>query len=216
MTLPRRRRHGAPITISGHFSRPLYAAPESAEVPFSIACLRRAQPIGSASSAVAAREELSRVGHDLAGERAGSGVHLVEPRTIALLASDGSPCPAARFASGTRVQVYRCGMDELMTTDACTMPTTDRPLRLAEFDALFAEAVRSVAYEGNLVRLHLSGPAGLRDRVRDLAERETACCSFFSFVIDGEPDDLMLEISAPPEQRNILKGLARRAVEMSA
>ena len=89
-----------------------------------------------------------------------------------------------------------------MNTTACTMPTAERPLRLAEFDALFADAVRSVAYEN--------------DRVRDLAERETACCSFFSFVVDGESDDLTLEVSVPPQHRDILKALAARAVEQSA
>ena len=46
-----------------------------------------------------------------------------------------------------------------MNTTACTMPTAERPLRLAEFDALFAETVRSVAYENDLVRMHLSGAA---------------------------------------------------------
>lgn len=103
-----------------------------------------------------------------------------------------------------------------MNTTACTMPTAERPLRLAEFDALFAETVRSVAHENDLVRMHLSGAAGLRDRVRALADRETACCSFFSFVVDGESDDLMLEVSVPPEHRDILKALASRAVEQSA
>jgi hypothetical protein len=28
-------------------------------------------------------------------------------------------------------------MDDLMTTTVCTLPTAERPLRLAEFDALF-------------------------------------------------------------------------------
>ena len=28
-----------------------------------------------------------------------------------------------------------------ITTDACTLPTAERPMRVAEFDALFAEAV---------------------------------------------------------------------------
>lgn len=102
-----------------------------------------------------------------------------------------------------------------MNSTACTMPTAERPLRLAEFDALFAETVRSVAYEQDLVRMHLTGATGLRARVRDLAERETACCSFFTFVVDGESDDLMLEVSVPPEHRDILKALAARAVEMS-
>src|SRR5689334_7657995 len=97
---------------------------------------------------------------------------------------------AVTLASGTWVQAYRWRMDELMWTSACTLPTVERPVRLAEFDALFADAVRSVRREAGQLRLHLTGPEGLRERVRDLAERETACCSFFSFVITGTSDDL--------------------------
>ena len=107
-------------------------------------------------------------------------------------------------------------MNELMATTACTMPTSERPLRLAEFDSLFADSVRSVALEGDLAWMHLTGPEGLRDRVRDLAERETACCSFFSFVIDGESDDVIMQVAVPPEHRDILKALSARAVEKSA
>ena len=103
-----------------------------------------------------------------------------------------------------------------MVTDACTLPTTERPLRLAEFDALFSEAVRSVERHGQRVRMHLTGTPDLRDRVRDLAERESACCSFFTFAIDGTPGNVTLEISVPPERRDILAALADRAVELSA
>ena len=103
-----------------------------------------------------------------------------------------------------------------MTTDACTLPTTQRPLRLDEFDALFAESVRTVERTADTVRMHLTGATGLRGRVRDLAERETACCSFFTFLVDGHDGDLRLEISAPPERRDILIALAERARELSA
>lgn len=103
-----------------------------------------------------------------------------------------------------------------MTTDACTLPTEDRPLRLAEFDTLFAETMRSVERHDDVVRLHLVGPAGLRNRVRDLAERETTCCSFFTFVVEGVDNDLTLEISVPPERREILRALADRATHLTA
>jgi len=103
-----------------------------------------------------------------------------------------------------------------MSTEACSLPTADRPMRLEELDSLFADSVRSVSREGNVVRLHLTGSAGLRDRVRDLTERETACCSFFTFEIEGGADDLLLEISVPPERRDILEALALRAIAMSA
>jgi hypothetical protein len=47
--------------------------------------------------------------------------------------------------------------------------------------------------------------------VRDLVSRETACCSFFGFVVEGREDDLTLHVSVPPERRAILDALADRA-----
>jgi hypothetical protein len=107
-------------------------------------------------------------------------------------------------------------MENLMGTDACTMPTEDRSLRLAEFDALFSEAVQSVERAELSVRMHLKGPSGLRETVRDLAERETACCSFFTFVVDGTDADLTLDVTVPQGRADILDGLADRAIELSA
>ena len=107
-------------------------------------------------------------------------------------------------------------MDNLWTTEACTLPTAERPLRLAEFDALFAQNVRGVERDGDTVRLRLSGEAGLLERARDLAERETACCSFFTFLIEGVDCDASMEVSVPPEHRDILNALAHRAVELSS
>ena len=108
------------------------------------------------------------------------------------------------------------GMESFLNTDACTMPTAERPLRLAEFDALFATAVRSVERRGNDVRVHLAGEEGLVAQVRDLTERETSCCSFFTFSINGNDQDLTLDISVPPVRREILDALAERARELSA
>ncbi|MFI5627564.1 hypothetical protein ACIA03_29175 [Nocardioides sp. NPDC051685] len=107
-------------------------------------------------------------------------------------------------------------MESLLNTDACTMPTAERPLRLAEFDALFASAVRSVERRGNDVRMRLTGGDGLVERVRDLTARETSCCSFFAFTVDGNDQDLTLDISVPPARQEILDALAERAQELSA
>lgn len=107
-------------------------------------------------------------------------------------------------------------MENLLTTDACTMPTAERPLRLAEFDDLFATSVRGVRRRGDGVLMQLTGTEGLLERVRDLAARETACCSFFTFTIEGTDQDLTLDISVPPDRREILDALAERAQELSA
>ncbi len=124
--------------------------------------------------------------------------------------------PSLGLASGTWVQVYRRRMDDLLSTPACTMPSAERPLRLAEFDGLFADAVRRVEGDGELVQLRMAGPAGLRERVRDLTDRESSCCSFFGFGLAGSDDDLVLTVRVPAEHREILAALADRAAVLSA
>lgn len=125
------------------------------------------------------------------------------------------PNPAG-LAFRTQVRVYSSDMDDLLATDACTLPTAERPLRLAEFDTLFTEAVTGVERAGNSARLHLSGDDRLADRVRDLADRESACCSFFTFAIETQPQGLTLHITVPPQRMDILSSLADRAQELSA
>jgi hypothetical protein len=100
--------------------------------------------------------------------------------------------------------------------DACTLPTAERPLRLAEFDDLFATAVRRVDQVDEIhARLHLTGPAGLAARVRDLAARETACCSFFTFTTTGQPvvdgEAVVLDIEVPAAHAAVLASLVQRA-----
>src|SRR5690349_22714458 len=97
--------------------------------------------------------------------------------------------------------------------DECTLPSAERPLRLAEFDALFAAAVRRVETLGPAhARLHLSGPAGLEATVRDLTARETQCCSFFAFTVTTDGDDLTLDVRVPDRYAEILAALVARAV----
>lgn len=107
-------------------------------------------------------------------------------------------------------------MDHLLTTDACTLPTVERPMRLVEFDDLFRDSVHAVDREGLTTRLHLRGPAGLRDRVLDLTRRESSCCSFFEFTIEGDDAALTLGIAVPAARADILDALTDRAIELSA
>jgi hypothetical protein len=105
--------------------------------------------------------------------------------------------------------------------DACTLPTAERPLRLAEFDALFASAVRQVAAVGPThVRLRLTGPAGLAATVRDLTARESGCCTFFTFTVTPAPADdgeaLILDIEVPARYADVLASLAGRAGTIAA
>ncbi|MEV4276488.1 hypothetical protein [Actinoplanes xinjiangensis] len=100
--------------------------------------------------------------------------------------------------------------------DACTLPTAERPLRLAEFDDLFTTAVRDVEHAGAThARLSLTGPAGLTARVRDLTARETGCCSFLTFTVIAQPatdgEAVLLDIEVPAAHADVLASLAQRA-----
>ena len=117
--------------------------------------------------------------------------------------------------SGPRSGFIVSRMDNLMATEACTLPTAERPLRLAEFDALFASCLTRLTADSDGVRMELRGDTGLYERVKDLAIREATCCSFFTFIVDGTDTHVDLSISVPPARRDILDALTARAAEVS-
>jgi hypothetical protein len=97
--------------------------------------------------------------------------------------------------------------------DACTLPEAQQPLRVAEFDELFAGSLLS-ATRPAATRLHLrlAGPTGLEDTVRDLAARESECCSFFTFTTTAAaPGDVTLDIEVSAEHADVLDALVARA-----
>ncbi|WP_020525254.1 hypothetical protein [Catelliglobosispora koreensis] len=101
--------------------------------------------------------------------------------------------------------------------EACTLPTAERPLRLAEFDTLFTGLTTLDRLTPTHARLHLTGPAGLEEVVRDLTARETACCSFFTFTVTPVTDrQLTLDIEVPAAHTAVLEALAGRAETIAA
>jgi hypothetical protein len=107
------------------------------------------------------------------------------------------------------------GMD-LLNIDACTLPSVERPLRLSELDALFRESLTAVEHDDEVAVLHLSGPPGLVARTRDLTARESDCCTFFGFELEGTDGKLALRGTVPPERVDVLVGLVARAQEARA
>lgn len=94
---------------------------------------------------------------------------------------------------------------------ACTLPTAQRPLRRAEFDELFAHGVAERLHPRQL-RVTLAGGPDLAATVRDLAARETECCSFFTFDVNVvPPGQVRLDIEVPAGQIAVLDALEARA-----
>ena len=95
----------------------------------------------------------------------------------------------------------------------CTLPTPERPLRVAQFDDLFAATLRSIDLAGPThARLVLAGDQAVADRARTLTGAETACCSFFTFGVSGPEEGLVtLDIDVPAAYAEVLAGLIARA-----
>ncbi|MEH1101320.1 hypothetical protein [Micromonospora sp. CPCC 205561] len=108
---------------------------------------------------------------------------------------------------------HHCTAEAAWVPDACTLPTAARPLRLAEFDRFFREAVRGVArLSARHLRLRLAGTARAERAARDLTARESSCCSFFAFELSRSgPDALTLDIRVPAAHVGVLDGLAEQA-----
>jgi len=93
--------------------------------------------------------------------------------------------------------------------DACTLPMAERPLRIAEFDDLFTFVVRAERRAPTLLDLAL--PRNVEVTARDLARRESECCSFFTFEFESVGDDVVMRIGVPPERAEVLDALEARA-----
>ncbi|TDB83443.1 hypothetical protein E1264_28385 [Actinomadura sp. KC216] len=107
--------------------------------------------------------------------------------------------------------------DDGWTPQACTLPTAERPLRVAEFDALFADAVTAVRPDGpGRVRLELRADPLVAGRAAELAARETGCCSFFTFTLTATGGALELQARVDEPHIEVLDAMAARATRISA
>jgi len=95
---------------------------------------------------------------------------------------------------------------------SCTLPAARLPRRVAEFDALFTDAVRGIERVGpQRLRLELQASPQAAGRAAKLAAAETECCSFFTFTLTATGGGLALEVSVPQPYIGVLDGLAGRA-----
>ncbi|UGQ11819.1 hypothetical protein LO772_34485 [Yinghuangia sp. ASG 101] len=94
----------------------------------------------------------------------------------------------------------------------CTLPTREQPLRMGEFDDLFAASLRGVV-RPEPARARLLLVADAEPVARELASRETGCCAFFAFGF--EPGDatgtVWMDVSVPASRIEVLDALVARA-----
>ncbi|HWH99736.1 MAG TPA: hypothetical protein VNT27_05350 [Propionibacteriaceae bacterium] len=101
-------------------------------------------------------------------------------------------------------------IEELTVLEGCTLPTIERPLRLAEFDDLFSTALTAqTRLSAGVLRWSLDPRA--EALARDLAARESQCCSFFTFTFTSDGDTVQMDVRVPAVQSAVLDALAARA-----
>lgn len=100
---------------------------------------------------------------------------------------------------------------------ACTLPTAEQPLRLVEFDRLFATDVRATdRLAADRLRLELTADPEVAARAANLTVRETACCSFFVFTLTASAGQVTLDVTVPESYINVLDALATHAARSAA
>lgn len=101
------------------------------------------------------------------------------------------------------------GMAETWVPEACTLPTAERPIRVAEFDTLLGTAVRGVdRMDETRLRLELDPSPDIAGRAAQLAAKETGCCSFFTFTLTADGAGVRLDVAVPEGRTDVLDALA--------
>lgn len=95
---------------------------------------------------------------------------------------------------------------------SCSLPTNEQPLRIAEFDRLFAESVLRFR-RTDATKLDLVLSAEAEGAARDLATRETACCSFFGFQFASAGPRVVMSITVPESHTDVLDALTERVAD---
>lgn len=106
--------------------------------------------------------------------------------------------------------------DGTWVPQGCTLPASERPVRGADFDGLFAGAVRGVKRVGPArLRFDLQPSPQVAGRAAELVAAEAGCCSFFTFILTVTGGRLVLEVTVPASHIAVLGALADRAAAVT-
>jgi thioredoxin len=133
-------------------------------------------------------------------------------RTVTTMVG-AQPAPVLRglFETARTGDAGTGGGSSWVPGDACTLPTADRPMRVAEFDELF-RSVREIDRVGSTrLRLVFDETGAVAAQARELTARESECCSFFDFDVSSGDDRVVVDVRVPDSRAVVLDGLATQA-----
>ncbi|SDU76546.1 thioredoxin [Jiangella alkaliphila] len=191
------------------------------------ACRRMTPVLDAVAAELAGQVEFVKVNVDEATELVSR--YDVRSTPTLLVFKDGSPIGAPLVGAYPEVTVREAITASLVPTapstaallawvpdDACTLPTAERPFRLDEFADLFATSLHGLE-RPTATRLVFSLDEAAEGRARDLAARESSCCSFFTFTFRAPVDGtVQLQVDVPAERGSVLDGLAHQATTAAA
>ncbi len=93
---------------------------------------------------------------------------------------------------------------------ACTLPTMEQPIRVAEFDQFFTTSARTTR-RPDPTRLEVVVDPDAEALARELAGRESSCCSFFTFDFASSAEGLVMGVGVPPTYIEVLDAFTARA-----
>lgn len=100
---------------------------------------------------------------------------------------------------------------------ACTLPTEEQPLRVAEFDDFFSQdAVGLNWLSPNQLRIDVRAEPDAASHAASLAVRESGCCSFFTFELPISAGAVGLVVSTVKTHAAVLEALGDRAERLIA
>ncbi|MGN9810031.1 hypothetical protein ACTMSW_11820 [Micromonospora sp. BQ11] len=102
-------------------------------------------------------------------------------------------------------------IDQEWVPQACSLPTRERPRRLAQFDDLFATALHGQRRLAP-TRLRWRLDRSAEDAARELIARESDCCSFFTFALARVGGGVVeVDVQVSQSHVDVLDALVARA-----
>lgn len=107
--------------------------------------------------------------------------------------------------------------DNVWVPSACTIPTENQPLRVAEFDDFFSHNALALSRPTpNQLRIEIQPEPDAASRAAALAVKETGCCSFFTFEMTISVGSVELTVSTAETHAAVLAALGERAERLIA